>query len=310
MRILITGGAGFLGSHLAERLLNLDHQVTVLDNLYTGREANIKNFFPNQNFSFVHGDVTQPFHFDIDMIFNLACPASPIHYQKHPVTTIKTSLIGAINSLELARKLGIPIFQASTSEVYGDPTVSPQTESYWGNVNPVGIRSCYDEGKRAAETLFSDYRHEFGLEICIARIFNTYGPRLDFYDGRVVSNLIHQALLENDITIYGDGSQSRSFCYVDDLIDAFVLCMSSIKNLDGPINLGNPVEFTILELANQILEITNSNSRIIFKDLPGDDPKQRKPNIDYARTKLGWEPTVSLQEGLARTILDFESRLG
>ena len=309
MKVLITGGAGFLGSHLTERLLELDHEVVVFDNLYTGREENISHLYPNPRFNFVTGDVTQPFKFDVNMIFNLACPASPVHYQKYPVTTIKTSLMGSINALELAKELSIPIFQASTSEVYGDPMVSPQPETYWGNVNPVGIRSCYDEGKRAAETLFSDYRNEFGLDVCIARIFNTYGPRLDFFDGRVVSNLIYQALTGNEMTIYGNGSQSRSFCFVDDLVNAFVLCMNSIKEIDGPINLGNPVEFTVLELANMILQITGSKSEIIFKDLPGDDPKQRRPDIDYAKRILGWSPNISLEEGLNRTILDFELRL-
>jgi len=265
--------------------------------------------FTQAHFEFLRHDVTQPLHVEVDWIFNLACPASPVHYQKFPVQTIKTSVLGAVNLLGLARRLGVPIFQASTSEVYGDPNVNPQPEEYWGNVNPIGIRACYDEGKRAAESLFFDYHRQYGVRIKVARIFNTYGPRMSFHDGRVVSNFIHQALTNQDITIYGDGLQTRSFCYVSDLISGFLKFIKTEDSVVGPINLGNPTEFTMLELAKKVVTLSDSKSEIIFAELPGDDPKQRKPQIDRARQILNWQPTIELDDGLLKTIADFKSRL-
>jgi UDP-glucuronate decarboxylase len=309
MRILVTGGAGFLGSHLCEKLIELGHEVIALDNMYTGEKNKIQNVIGHPNFELVRQDVTSPLSFEVDAIMNLACPASPVHYQKFPVQTIKTSILGAINVLDLAHRLKVPVFQASTSEVYGDPNISPQTEDYWGHVNPIGIRACYDEGKRSAETLFFDFHRQYQTEIKVARIFNTYGPRMSFNDGRVVSNFIVQALRNEPITIYGDGKQTRSFCYVSDLIDGFVRLMFSNSDITGPINLGNPTEFTMLELAEKIITKTNSNSKITFKDLPQDDPKQRKPDIAKAKKLLDWEPKVNLDKGLDLTIEEFKTRL-
>ena len=308
MRCLVTGGAGFLGSHLCERLLNDGHEVICLDNYFTGRMANVAHLRDNRNFELIRHDVTEPILLEVDRIFNLACPASPIHYQFNPVKTIKTSVMGAINMLGLAKRVYARILQASTSEVYGDPAVHPQTEDYWGNVNPIGIRSCYDEGKRVAETLFMDYHRQNNVDIRIVRIFNTYGPRMLPNDGRVVSNFIVQALKGEDITIYGDGSQTRSFCYVDDLIEGFVRMMDQDKII-GPVNIGNPGEFTMLELAKEVLELTGSKSKIVYKPLPGDDPKMRRPNIDLAKSALGWEPTIPLRQGLEKTIVYFEDLL-
>lgn len=302
MRILITGGSGFLGSHLSEKLVEEKHDVICLDNFFTGNRGNIRHLLDFTNFELVRHDVTFPYYVEVDRIYNLACPASPIHYQFDPVQTIKTSVHGAINMLGLARRTEARIFQASTSEVYGDPEVHPQTEEYWGRVNPIGIRSCYDEGKRCAETLFFDYHRQYHVDIRIARIFNTYGPRMHPKDGRVVSNFIVQALTGEDITIYGSGEQSRSFCFVDDLIDGIMKFMELEDNFPGPINLGNPVEFTILELAETVIRITNSNSQIVFKELPQDDPKQRKPDIKLAKEKLAWEPKIQLEEGLKKSI--------
>lgn len=309
MRVLVTGAAGFLGSHLTDELLREGHEVLAVDNLYTGSKKNLALHLTNPNFEFLRHDVVQPLHVEVDWIFNLACPASPVHYQKFPVQTIKTSVMGAVNMLGLARRLNVPIFQASTSEVYGDPNVNPQPEEYWGNVNPIGIRACYDEGKRSAETLFFDYHRQYGLKIKVARIFNTYGPRMNFHDGRVVSNFIYQALTNQNITIYGDGLQTRSFCYVSDLIDGFLKFMKTDETVLGPINIGNPTEFTMLELAEKVIAISNSNSKITFADLPGDDPKQRKPDIEKAKSILGWEPKVALDQGLLKTLEDFKSRL-
>jgi UDP-glucuronate decarboxylase len=309
MRAIVAGGAGFLGSHLVDHLINKGNEVIVLDNLYTGSKANINQHFNNPNFEFIRHDVIEPISIEADVIFNLACPASPVHYQKHPVQTIKTSIMGSINLLDLARKNGSRIFQASTSEVYGDPQVSPQSEKYLGNVNPIGIRACYDEGKRASETLFFDYNRQYSVDIKIARIFNTYGPRMDLSDGRVVSNFIVQALRGHPITIYGDGTQTRSFCYVDDLIEGFDLLMSADEAFTGPVNLGNPVEFTMLQLAELILEMTNSKSDIEFVRLPSDDPKQRKPDINIANRFLNWQPRVDLREGLSKTISNFSERI-
>ncbi len=300
-RVLVTGGAGFLGSHLCERLINYEYDVICVDNLYTGTKRNIRHLLNLPNFEFMRHDVTFPLYLEVDEIYNLACPASPVHYQHDPVQTIKTSVHGAINMLGLAKRLNAKIFQASTSEVYGDPEVHPQDENYWGKVNPVGIRSCYDEGKRCAETLFFDYHRQYGLDIKVARIFNTYGPQMHPNDGRVVSNFIVQALKNKEITIYGDGNQTRSFCFVDDLIDGFLLFMNSKKEVSGPLNLGNPFECKIKELAKIIIRLTNSNSKISYHSLPGDDPKQRKPNIDLAKSILGWEPTVQLESGLLKT---------
>lgn len=308
MRCLVTGGAGFLGSHLCERLLNDGHEVICLDNYFTGRMVNVAHLRDNRNFELIRHDVTEPILLEVDRIFNLACPASPIHYQFNPVKTIKTSVMGAINMLGMAKRVKARILQASTSEVYGDPAVHPQTEDYWGNVNPIGIRSCYDEGKRVAETLFMDYHRQNNVDIRIVRIFNTYGPRMLMNDGRVVSNFIVQALKGEDLTIYGDGSQTRSFCYVDDLIEGFVRMMNQDKII-GPVNIGNPGEFTMLELAKEVLDLTGSKSKIVNKPLPGDDPKMRRPNIDLAKSALGWEPTIPLRQGLEKTIVYFEELL-
>ncbi|MCQ2124746.1 MAG: SDR family oxidoreductase [Fibrobacter sp.] len=308
MRCLVTGGAGFLGSHLCERLLNDGHEVICLDNYFTGRMANVAHLRDNKCFELIRHDVTEPILLEVDRIFNLACPASPVHYQFNPVKTIKTSVMGAINMLGMAKRVHARILQASTSEVYGDPAVHPQTEDYWGNVNPIGIRSCYDEGKRVAETLFMDYHRQNNVDIRIVRIFNTYGPRMLPNDGRVVSNFIVQALQGQDITIYGDGSQTRSFCYVDDLIEGFVRMMNQDKII-GPVNIGNPGEFTMLELAKEVLDLTGSKSKIIYQPLPGDDPKMRRPNIDLAKSALGWEPTIPLRKGLEKTICYFDELL-
>ena len=302
MRVLITGGSGFLGSHLSEMLVNQGHEVLCLDNFFTGHRRNIQHLLDYANFELVRHDVTFPYYVEVDRIYNLACPASPVHYQFDPVQTTKTSVHGAINMLGLAKRTGARIFQASTSEVYGDPEVHPQTEEYWGRVNPIGIRSCYDEGKRCAETLFFDYHRQHQVHIRVARIFNTYGPRMHPNDGRVVSNFIVQALSGDDITIYGSGEQSRSFCFVDDLIDGIVKFMELEDDFPGPMNLGNPVEFSILDLAKTVIRITNSNSKIVFKDLPRDDPRQRRPDIELARKKLEWEPRIQLEEGLMNTI--------
>jgi len=308
MRCLVTGGAGFLGSHLCERLLNDGHEVICLDNYFTGRMANVAHLRDNKCFELIRHDVTEPILLEVDRIFNLACPASPIHYQFNPVKTIKTSVMGAINMLGLAKRVHARILQASTSEVYGDPAVHPQTEDYWGNVNPIGIRSCYDEGKRVAETLFMDYHRQNNVDIRIVRIFNTYGPRMLPNDGRVVSNFIVQALNGEDLTIYGDGSQTRSFCYVDDLIEGFVRMMNQDKII-GPVNIGNPGEFTMLELAKEVLDLTGSKSKIIYKPLPGDDPKMRRPDITLAKQALDWEPTIPLRKGLEKTIVYFDNLL-
>ncbi|NLT70261.1 MAG: SDR family oxidoreductase [Verrucomicrobiaceae bacterium] len=306
MRILITGGAGFLGSHLCERLLGEGHEVICLDNFYTGRKGNIAHLLSNPYFELVRHDVTDPFKFEVDQIYNLACPASPPHYQHNPIKTTKTSVMGAIHCLGLAKRVGARVFQASTSEVYGDPEVHPQTESYKGSVNPIGIRACYDEGKRCAETLFFDYHRQNRVDIRIARIFNTYGPRMLPDDGRVVSNFIMQALRGEDLTIYGDGTQTRSFCYVDDLVDGFVRLMNTL-DITGPVNLGNPGEFTMLELAEKILAKIGGSSGLTFHPLPGDDPLQRQPDITLARRELDWEPSVDLEEGLTRTIEYFRT---
>ncbi|MBS0630460.1 MAG: SDR family oxidoreductase [Verrucomicrobia bacterium] len=309
MRILVTGGAGFLGSHLCDRLIGQGHEVVVLDNLFTGRKANIQHLLGNPNFEFVRHDIIDPFKFEVDQIYNLACPASPPHYQYNPIKTIKTSVMGSINCLGLAKRVRARVFQASTSEVYGDPAVHPQPESYWGNVNPIGKRSCYDEGKRCAETLFFDYHTENKVDIRVVRIFNTYGPRMHEADGRVVSNFIVQALRGQDITIYGDGSQTRSFCYVDDLIEGFLRFMAQTE-IVGPMNLGNPGEFTMLQLAELTLKLVGGKSKIVHKPLPADDPKQRRPDITLAKKVLGgWEPKVPLEEGLQRTIAYFRGRV-
>ena len=304
-RILITGGAGFLGSHLSERLLKEGNEILCLDNFFTGTKDNISHLMDDHNFELIRHDIEFPIHLEVDEIYNLACPASPPHYQHNPIHTNKTSVLGAINMLGLAKRQNAKIMQASTSEVYGDPLVHPQTENYWGNVNPIGIRSCYDEGKRCAETLFFDYHRENQVKIKIARIFNTYGPNMHPNDGRVVSNFILQALKGEDITIYGDGSQSRSFCYVDELIDGFIRLMAS-GDFTGPVNLGNPVEFTIKELAEQIIEMTNSKSKLSLNPLPQDDPKQRQPDITLAKKELGWEPKIKLEQGLVKTIEYFD----
>ncbi|MFN4987798.1 MAG: UDP-glucuronic acid decarboxylase family protein [Burkholderiales bacterium] len=301
-KILVTGGAGFLGSHLCDKLIAQGHDVLCVDNFFTGTKANVAHLMSHPNFELMRHDVTFPLYVEVDEIYNLACPASPIHYQRDPVQTTKTSVHGAINMLGLAKRVKAKILQASTSEVYGDPEVHPQPESYWGKVNPVGIRSCYDEGKRCAETLFFDYWRQHQLEIKVVRIFNTYGPRMHPNDGRVVSNFIVQALKGEDITIYGDGSQTRSFCYVDDLLEAMVRAMNTGSEFTGPVNVGNPTEFTMLELAELVLNLTKSKSRIVNQPLPQDDPKQRKPDIKLAKEALGWEPTVRLEEGLSRTI--------
>ena len=303
-RILVTGGAGFLGSHLIDRLLERGNEVLCVDNLFTGSKQNISHLHNNPNFEFMRHDICFPLYVEVDEIFNLACPASPIHYQHDPVQTTKTSVIGAINMLGLAKRLNCKVFQASTSEVYGDPVVHPQTEDYWGNVNPIGTRSCYDEGKRCAETLFFDYHRQHNLDIKVVRIFNTYGPRMHPNDGRVVTNFIMQALRGEPITIYGDGQQTRSFCYVDDLVEGFLRLMDSSEH--GPINIGNPGEFTMIELAELVIELTGSKSELIHMPLPEDDPKKRRPNIDQAKSTLAWEPTVSLRQGLEKTISYFK----
>lgn len=308
-RVLVTGGAGFLGSHLCERLLNHGDDVICVDNFFTGTKDNIAHILPDPNFELIRHDITFPLYLEVDEIYNLACPASPIHYQHDPVQTTKTSVHGAINMLGLAKRTGAKIFQASTSEVYGDPKVHPQTEDYWGHVNPIGLRSCYDEGKRCAETLFFDYHRQHHLKIKVARIFNTYGPRMHPNDGRVVSNFIVQALKNKPITLYGDGSQSRSFCYVDDLIEAFIKLMSSGDDFVGPVNIGNPHEFTIRQLAGKIVDMTGSRSKFIEKPLPSDDPMQRCPDITLAKNELNWQPAIELEEGLKNTIGYFEEML-
>jgi len=309
MRILITGGAGFIGSHLSERLLSEGHNVVVIDNFFTGSRKNVTHLLDNKNFELIRHDVSVPYVAEVDFIFNLACPASPVHYQKYPVQTLKTSFLGAMNMLDLAREKKIGILQASTSEVYGDPSITPQVESYWGNVNPIGIRSCYDEGKRASESLFFDYHRQHNVNIKVARIFNTYGPQMALDDGRVVSNFIVQALQNKPITMYGDGSQTRSFCFVSDLVDGIIKLAFSPTGVTGPINLGNPNEFTILELAKMIISLTNSKSEISFEDFPSDDPKQRRPDISLALRELGWEPRILLEEGLNLSIPYFQRAL-
>ena len=308
-RILITGGAGFLGSHLCDIMLARGHRVLCVDNFFTGTQRNVDHLRDNSRFELMRHDVSFPLYVEVDEIYNLACPASPIHYQRDPVQTTKVSVVGAINMLGLAKRTKAKIFQASTSEVYGDPSVHPQTEDYWGNVNPIGIRSCYDEGKRCAETLFFDYRRQHGLAIKVARIFNTYGPRMHPNDGRVVSSFIVQALRGQDITVFGSGEQTRSFCYVSDLLAGFVALMDSPGDVTGPINIGNPVEFTMIELATLVIELTGSRSKIVHLPLPADDPRQRRPDISLARETLGWEPKIALHEGLQRTINYFEALL-
>ena len=305
-KILVTGGAGFLGSHLCDRLIDQGHQVLCLDSLFTGSRNNVEGLIKHPNFTFIKHDVVDPINVEkVDEIYNLACPASPVHYQFNPIHTMKTSVMGALNVLELARKTGAKVFQASTSEVYGDPSVHPQPEEYWGNVNTIGIRSCYDEGKRAAETLFFDYQRVHGVKIKVVRIFNTYGPRMAADDGRVVSNFIVQALKGQDLTVYGDGSQTRSFCYADDLVEGFMRLMNAGDDVVGPINMGNPGEFTMVELAEKVLRLTGSTSQLIHMPLPQDDPKQRRPDITKAKQLLNWEPTIALEQGLERTIAYF-----
>jgi UDP-glucuronate decarboxylase len=308
-RILVTGGAGFIGSHLSRRLLDQGHEVLCVDNFFTGTRANIEDLLDHKRFELMRHDITFPLYVEVDEIFNLACPASPVHYQFDPVQTTKTSVVGSINMLGLAKRLKVPILQASTSEVYGDPHVHPQTEDYWGNVNPIGVRSCYDEGKRCAETLFFDYRRQHNLTIKVVRIFNTYGPRMHPSDGRVVSNFIVQALRGEDITVFGDGSQTRSFCYIDDLVEGFLRLMATPDEVTGPINLGNPNEFTIRELAELVLEIVGGSSKLVSRPLPKDDPRQRKPDITLARQTLGWEPNVQLRQGLEKTVAYFDALL-
>ena len=308
-RILVTGGAGFLGSHLCERLINDGHDVLCVDNFYTGRRANVAHLLDHPNFEVLRHDITFPLYVEVDEIYNFACPAAPIHYQFDPVATTKASVHGAINMLGLAKRTKAKIFQASTSEVYGDPQVHPQMEDYWGHVNPIGLRSCYDEGKRCAETLFFDYRRQHNVRIKVARFFNTFGPRMHVNDGRVVSNFIVQALRGEEITLFGDGSQTRSFCYVDDLIEGCIRLMGTADAVTGPMNLGNPGEFTIETLAGKVIELTGSKSPLVFKPLPADDPKQRQPDITLARRELGWEPTIGLEEGLKKTIAYFDALL-
>ena len=305
-RILVTGGAGFIGSHLSERLLNDGHEATCVDNFFTGTKDNIKHLLKNPDFEIVRHDICFPLYVEVDEVYNLACPASPIHYQFDPVQTTKVNVLGSINMLGLAKRLKVRIFQASTSEVYGNPTVHPQPEPYWGHVNTIGPRACYDEGKRCAETLFFDYYRQHKMDIKVARIFNTYGPRMHPNDGRVVSNFIMQALHNKDITVYGDGSQTRSFCYVEDMVDGIIRMMNTPKGFTGPVNLGNPGEVSILELAKLIIDLTGSSSRIVFKPLPQDDPERRRPDITLAQEKLGWKPTVSLEHGIRKTIEYFE----
>lgn len=307
MKILITGGAGFIGSHLSERMLKEGHEVIVVDNYFTGQKSNIHHLMDNHNFELVRHDITMPFFIEVDQIYNLACPASPIHYQYNAIKTVKTSVMGAINMLGLAKRINASILQASTSEVYGDPNIHPQIESYWGHVNPIGIRACYDEGKRCAETLFVNYQRQNNVKIKIIRIFNTYGPRMHPNDGRVVSNFIVQALKGKNITIYGDGSQTRSFQYIDDLLEGMVRMMNSRPEFYGPVNIGNPREFTIKELAEQVIELTGSKSKIIYEPLPQDDPIQRQPDISLAKKELGWEPKIQLREGLLKTIEYFKT---
>lgn len=310
MKILVTGGAGFIGSHLCRRLINEGNSVVCMDNLYTGSLDNVSDLVDSGRFEFVHQDITTAIELEgIERIFNLACPASPVHYQSHPVDTIKTNTVGVMNVLELARRSGARVLQASTSEVYGDPEIHPQVESYWGNVNPIGIRSCYDEGKRIAETLFFEYHRQYGTEIKVARIFNTYGPNMQLDDGRVISNFIVQALRGEDITVYGSGNQTRSFCYVSDQVDGLMRLMDSDKSVTGPINIGNPQERTILELAEAVIKATGSGSELVYRELPSDDPKKRKPDITKARALLGWEPKVDLEEGLANTIEFFRGKV-
>ena len=308
-RVLVTGGAGFLGSHLCDRLSDAGHEVICVDNYFTGRRGNVAHLMDKPNFELIRHDVTFPLYVEVDEIFNLACPASPIHYQHDPVQTTKTSVHGAINMLGLAKRTGARIFQASTSEVYGDPVVHPQTENYWGNVNPIGPRSCYDEGKRCAETLFFDYHRQHRVEIKVARIFNTYGPRMHPHDGRVVSNFIMQALKGEEITVFGDGLQTRAFCYVDDLVDGFLALMASRPETTGPVNLGNPGEFSMIELAEAVIDLTGSKSALTHKPLPVDDPKQRRPDISFAKSTLSWKPKVALRDGLKPTIAYFEMLL-
>jgi len=307
-RILVTGGGGFIGSHLVEALLGQGHEVLCLDNFFTGSKGNIRHLLGKNRFEMIRHDIVEPILLEVDQVYNMACPASPVHYQFNPVKTVKTNVLGTLNMLGLAKRVKARILQASTSEVYGDPQVHPQPETYWGHVNPIGPRSCYDEGKRLAETLMMDYHRNNGVDVRIVRIFNTYGPRMAFDDGRVVSNFIIQALKNHPITVYGDGSQTRSFCYVDDMV-AGLMTMMDQERLTGPINLGNPSEFTILELARKVIEMTGSKSEVIYKDLPADDPKQRKPDIGLAKDKLGWEPKVALEDGLQATIADFRDRL-
>ena len=306
-KILVTGGAGFLGSHLCEKLLKLGNEVICMDNYFTGQKSNVVHLLDNPFFELIRHDVTMPFFIEVDQIYNLACPASPIHYQYNPIKTIKTSVMGAVNMLGLAKRIDARILQASTSEVYGDPEVHPQTEDYWGHVNPIGIRACYDEGKRCAEALFVNYHRQNKVKIKIQRIFNTYGPRMHPHDGRVVSNFIVQALKGKDISIYGDGMQTRSFCYVDDLLEGMVRLMNSREDFTGPVNIGNPNEFTIKELAELVIELTGAKSKLIFEPLPADDPMQRQPNIELAKKELGWEPKIQLREGLIHTINYFKS---
>ena len=308
-KILVTGGAGFLGSHLCEKLLEFGNEVICVDNYFTGRKSNILHLINNPFFEMIRHDVTLPLFIEVDEIYNLACPASPVHYQNDPVQTIKTSVHGAINMLGLAKRLGAKILQASTSEVYGDPITHPQTEDYWGNVNPIGIRSCYDEGKRVAETLFFDYHRQHNLEIKIMRIFNTYGPNMHPNDGRVVSNFIMQAILNNDITVYGEGMQTRSFCYVDDLVNGMIKLMNTDNTITGPINIGNPMETTIIKLAEKIIDLTNSSSKIIYETLPQDDPLQRKPDTNLAKSILDWTPKINLNDGLIKTIQYFKKNI-
>ena len=309
MRILVTGGAGFLGSHLVSKLVEQGHDVICVDNFYTGSRSNIQELLQHPRFELMRHDVTFPLYLEVDQIYNLACPASPVHYQRDPVQTTKTSVHGAINMLGLAKRTGARILQASTSEVYGDPEIHPQTEDYWGRVNPIGIRSCYDEGKRCAETLFFDYWRQYSTDIRVIRIFNTYGPNMNMEDGRVVSNFIVQALRGDDITIFGDGSQTRSFCYVDDLIEGMVRFMNLESDFVGPINLGNPTEFTVRKLAEEVIRLTGSKSKVVFKELPSDDPRQRQPDIGVAKELLGWQPATPLEEGLKRTINYFQGCL-
>jgi UDP-glucuronate decarboxylase len=310
MRILVTGAAGFIGSHLTRKLLKLNHEIIGLDNMYSGRTENLSDLVEHDNFVFIEHDVTKPYKYEVDFIFNLACPASPVYYQRDPVATVTTNVLGAINGLNLAKEIGCGILQASTSEVYGDPLISPQKETYLGNVNPIGIRACYDEGKRLAETLFFDYHRQFGTKIKVVRIFNSYGPAMRFDDGRVVSNFIYQALNNQNLTIYGDGLQTRSFCYVDDLVAGLISMMNSPDSFLGPVNLGNPDEFTVLELAKLVIQETKSSSAISFEKFPDDDPKQRKPDIELAKKELCFNPAVRLKDGLNSTIQDFSARMG